>query len=94
MSPLFIKIMLHFYSSPFPYVHPETPIRYPEAVTDIIETARADGLLNTNEHLLARIEERPFTLTPRGKAYVDRLMSTPLPRKVETWVFDDPEATE
>jgi hypothetical protein len=95
MSPLFIRIMLHFYSSPTPYVHPETPAKYPEAVMNIIEDAYFNrDLLTRDRGLRARYEDSAFFLTPRGEAYVKRLIETPLPRKAETWVFDEPEGDQ
>jgi hypothetical protein len=95
MSPLFIRIMLHYYYSSMPYVHQEAPTQYPGAVTEIIESAYGSmGLITRDDQLRARYEDSPFTLTPRGQAYVDRLMATPLPRKVETWVFDGPEGDQ
>lgn len=90
MSPLFIKIMLHFSGSPSPYVHPETPAKYPKAVLDIIEDAYSNlDLLTRDPMVTARYEDSTFALTPRGEAYVKRLLETPLPPKVETWVFGD-----
>jgi len=95
MSPLFIRIMLHIHCSTEPYVHNnETGRQYPPAVSDCFREAYDFGLiewLNTN---VCPWYEGRFRLTPRGKAYVNRLITTPLPRKVETWVFDEQEAAE
>ena len=91
MSPLGINILLHFYYSPTPYVHPPSPGRHPEAVKNFLLTAEDEGLLRDMSDDNVPLEETVYKLTSRGEAYVKRLLETPLPRKVETWVFDDVE---
>ena len=93
MSPLFIRIMLHFYSSPTPYVHGGYTSMYPNAVVAAIGDALNARLIKPSMPIVV-LHEAVFELTPRGQAYVDRLLETPLPRKAETWVFDEPEGDQ
>ena len=53
--------------------------------------AEDEGLLRDQSGDGVPVHESVFKLTSRGEAYVKRLLETPLPRKVETWVFDDVE---
>jgi hypothetical protein len=94
MSPLGISILLHFHCSSSPYIHHWTPNGYPEVVKKFMLWAEDAQLIYDGSKQCKRCEDTAFTLTPRGKAYVDRLMSTPLPRKVETWVFDEPDGDQ
>jgi hypothetical protein len=89
MSPLGINILLHFWCSPSPYVHPPSPDKYPEAVKDFLLMAENHDLLRDQSGDGVPVHESVFKLTSRGDAFVERLLNTPLPRKVETWVFDD-----
>ena len=94
MSPLGINILLHCYCSPSPYVHPPSPEKYPQAVSDFFLLAEDEGLLRDTSPDDVPAHASIYKLTSRGEAYVKRLLSTPLPRKVETWVFDEPEGDQ
>ncbi len=82
MSPVQIKILLHYYSSPEDY--PTVGIN-------------ADFLAETignfvNESMLERVTDGIFggaehRLAPRGHAYVGGLLALPLPHLQTVWAF-------
>lgn len=82
MSPLQIKILLHYHYSAYDYTESNAP-----AVREAIDRFRdVDGLLR-----LKSIEETimepgaRYTLTDRGQAYVEQICRVPLP--VQVWTY-------
>ncbi len=80
MSPLKIRIMLHYYAIPRPY---DGTARAGQFISELV----ADGLLASAIVSSPQPGDRDYNLTPRGEAYVEALIEMPLP--IETWVIPE-----
>jgi hypothetical protein len=82
MSPLEINLILHIYAIAEPFTHPNAPA-YAKAKARFLNL----DLIKQSECAACG-----YTLTPKGKAFVQILLSTPIP--VEKTVFVDPRTNE
>lgn len=80
MTPLQIKMVLHYYAIAEPYALLDPA----HANSDAVCTQRA---LLCSDGLIEAIAGSPsgYRITPRGEAYVDAVCATPLP--VSKWVI-------
>lgn len=72
MSPLFIKMLLHFSSSPAPWGEPS------QAAAECVSNMVQDGLVIV---LKGAHDPWPCQITERGKALVQMLCDTPFPEQ-------------
>ena len=84
MTPLQIKMMLHYYACTNPYAEHEPFHAKAPAVVEQREWLVADGLLKVEPSI-----DATFVITERGRAYVDFLCGMPLP--ISKWIM--PEGT-
>lgn len=82
MTPLQIKMMLHYYCSPTPYAKYEPHHAHSEAVFDQRANLMDEGLLVPVDSAMASYE-----CTEKGKAYVSALCAMPLP--IAKWVIPE-----
>ena len=80
MSPLEIKIMLHYYTTPEEYEPPTDSPLYPATLASFIK----DGLLKYDD--VGNKE-----ITEKGTFYVNALINTPIP--IASWKIPDERQT-
>lgn len=80
ISPLMLKTLLVFYHGPSPSIAADTPGTTSVMRADILDDLTIMGLISTDA------SGNPM-LTPRGDAFINAVLSTPLPEKIEYWVI-------
>ena len=75
MSPLQIRIMLHYYTT-----SGDTLEAWPESVVELVDI----GMLNYDSDFHV---EAHYTITDKGRAYVSKLCSIPIPVETTTYTF-------
>lgn len=82
MSPFQIKIMLHHYcTTSQPYDGEESATAVASTIQELVK----------DEMLLFSFPENTsnYKITEKGKAYVEKLMSIPLPVETTVWTFPE-----
>lgn len=85
MSPLQIKIMLHYYSSVIDWEEPTTLARFKEGLRDMDMLE----LVNPDDR-----EDAAYALSARGRAYVDYILSISIPVETTIYTFPIEESEE
>lgn len=81
MSPLELKIIMHYHTTPRKY----DGIENESFIQVIVDMFINLGLMVTSDY-----EGLPsYKLTEGGGIYIARILETPLPVKKTTWVFSD-----
>lgn len=76
MSPMMIRVMLHFYAMREPYSGPDSAKAANQAIAELCSY----GLLKESPDTI-----NDYVATDKGRVYVEALIAVPLP--VQTWVI-------
>jgi hypothetical protein len=88
MTPFELGIMLHYYAQ---VGDPEAMRRQPPILGDTLACLEHEQLLRpTADETEAGAEGATYVITERGRAYVDALLSVPLPTRTWRVQFPDP----
>jgi hypothetical protein len=78
MTPLQIKIALHYYTTAAPYAEYDLPTVVLNCIDELVRA----GMLIPESNSLSG-----YLATDGLRVYVDKLMSIPLPKSITSWVF-------
>jgi hypothetical protein len=80
-TPLHISIMLHYFTTP-------TLIEHASSISTVeftLELIREGLLASTNTVTTIHTINNKYRVTDKGKAFINKILSTPIPVKVTTW---------
>ena len=77
-APLYLNILLHYYSMACPYAEQDEAHRTSPSVSKFHKDLIDDGLIEQGNE---NFPEMGYRVTEKGRAWVDHILSTPLPEQ-------------